>query len=72
MLLKTNPETEKIIKDEITGEELKILIKFGQSLELKKIQKLMEGFLRVKEEMKHSPIPTLPLEIIVLENSSKG
>jgi len=72
MLLKTNPETEKIIKDEITGEELKILIKFGQSLELKKIQKLMEEFLRVKEEMKHSPIPTLPLEIIVLENSSKG
>lgn len=71
LLLKTNPETEKIIKDEMTDEELKILIKFAQSLELKKIQKLMEGFLRVKEEIKHSPIPTLPLEIIVLENSSK-
>jgi len=71
MLLKTNPETEKIIKDEMTDEELKVLIKFGQSLELKKIQKLMEGFLRVKEEIKHSPIPTLPLEIIVLENASK-
>lgn len=72
MLLKTNPETEKIIKDEMTDEELKVLIKFSQNLELKKIQKLMEGFLRVKEEIKHSPIPTLPLEIIVLENTNKS
>jgi len=69
LLLKTNAETEKIIKDETTEEELKTLIKLSQNFDLKHLQKLMEGFLRVKEEIKHSPIPTLPLEIIVLENS---
>jgi DNA polymerase-3 subunit gamma/tau len=69
LLLKTNAETEKIIKDEMTEEELKIIIKLSQNFDLKHLQKLMEGFLRVKEEIKHSPIPTLPLEIIVLENS---
>jgi len=69
LLLKANAETEKIIKDGMTEEELKTLTKLSQNFDLKHLEKLMEGFLRVKEEIKHSPIPTLPLEIIVLENS---
>jgi len=69
LLLKINPEIEKIIKNEVTEEELEALKKFSQNFENQNLQKLIEEFLKAKDEIKRSPIPTLPLEIIVLENS---
>lgn len=68
MLLKTNPNTKQFLEDETTEEELKTLEKFSSEFDLKKIQKLLESFLRVKEDIKYSPIPTLPIEIIILES----
>ena len=69
LLLKINPEIEKIIENEVTEEELETLKKFSQNFENQNLQKLIEEFLKAKDEIKRSPIPTLPLEIIVLENS---
>ena len=69
LLLKINPEIEKIIKNEVTDEEMEALKKFSQNFENQNLQKLIEEFLKAKDEIKRSPIPTLPLEIIVLENS---
>ena len=70
MLLKISPEAEASINDELTKEELEALKKLANKFEAKTIAKLLESFLKTKDEIKYSPIPTLPLEIIVLENNS--
>jgi DNA polymerase III subunit gamma/tau len=67
LLLKANPETEEILKDELTKEQLETLKKLSEKFEIKELKKLMEEFLKAKEAIKHSPIPTLPLELIVFE-----
>jgi DNA polymerase III gamma/tau subunit len=67
LLLKANPETEKILKDELTEDQLKTLKGLTEKFEIKELKKLMEEFLKAKEAIKHSPIPTLPLELIVFE-----
>lgn len=67
LLLKANPETEKILKDELTEDQLKTLKDLTEKFEIKELKKLMEEFLKAKEAIKHSPIPTLPLELIVFE-----
>lgn len=70
MLIKTNPDTKMFIQEETTEEEIKALEKFSTEFDLKKIQKLLDSFLRVKDEIKYSPIPTLPIEIIILESAN--
>lgn len=67
LLLKANPETGEILKDELTKEQLETLKKLSEKFEIKELKKLMEEFLKAKEAIKHSPIPTLPLELIVFE-----
>lgn len=67
LLLKTNPDTEKILKDELTSEQLTTLKELVNKFDVKELKKLMEEFLKAKDSIKHSPIPTLPLELIVFE-----
>ena len=67
LLLKANPETEKILKEELTEEQLKSLKDLTGKFEIKELKKLLDEFLKAKEAIKHSPIPTLPLELIIFE-----
>ena len=67
LLLKANPDTENILKEELTEDQLKSLKELVGKFEIKELKKLMEEFLKAKDAIKHSPIPTLPLELIVFE-----
>ena len=67
LLLKANADTEKILKDELTKEQLEALKKLAEKFDIKELKKLMDEFLKAKEAIKHSPIPTLPLELIAFE-----
>lgn len=67
LVLKTNPQMLTLLTaewGEETGQQLQIL---GNSLETKQILSLMQALLRARQEIKISPIPQLPLEILVAE-----
>ena len=67
LLLKANPDTEKILKDELTKEQLETLKELAGKFDMKELKKLTDEFLKAKDAIKHSPIPTLPLELIIFE-----
>ncbi len=66
-ILKISPETENIFLDELTPEYLEELKLLSNKLKWERLKFLLDEFIRIKEVIKHSPIPTLPLEIIALK-----
>lgn len=69
LLLKSSAESEKFIKEELTEEEFSFLKKLAEKFSFKDLEKLIDQFLNVKNQIKYSPLPTLPLELIILENA---
>lgn len=67
-LLKTSFELETILRNEVTKEELEILKKQSELLEMNKIQKLILAFMQAQSMFYSSPIESLPLELVILEN----
>jgi DNA polymerase-3 subunit gamma/tau len=66
-ILKVSLETENLFSDEISSEHLKELKSLANRFEWERLRNLLDEFIKVKEVIKHSPIPTLPIEIIALE-----
>jgi len=67
-LLRTSEELESILKQEVTKEELEILKGQAKLLEGNKIQKLILAFMQAQNQFYNSPIESLPLELVILEN----
>ncbi|HOV88955.1 MAG TPA: DNA polymerase III subunit gamma/tau [Candidatus Paceibacterota bacterium] len=72
MLLKINPQISQIIKDEFTEDQLEKVNQLAQDFPMDDLQKLIDSLLKIKEQIKYSPIQTLPLEMIVIQLCSKN
>ncbi len=67
-LLKTSLDLESILVSEVTKEELVVLKEQALALDNIKIQKLILAFLQAQNQFYNSPIESLPLELVILEN----
>lgn len=67
LLLKINPQIENIIKDEFTPDQFIKIQSFSQKFSLNDLHKIIDLLIRIKEQIKYSPIPTLPLELIIIQ-----
>ena len=72
MLLKINPQISQIIKDEFTEDQLEKVNQLAQDFPMDDLQKLIDSLLKIKEQIKYSPIQTLPLEMVVIQLCSKN
>jgi len=72
MLLKINPQISQIIQDEFTEDQLEKVNQLAQSFPMNDLQKLIDSLLKIKEQIKYSPIQTLPLEMIVIQLCSEN
>ncbi len=68
ILLKISPETEEIFAKELSDNQLEKIKEISNKFEVSHLKKLLDLFIKAKEMIKNSPIPTLPLEIIIIEN----
>lgn len=67
LLLKINSQIENIIKDEFTPDQFIKIQQLSQSFSQNDLQKIIDLLIRIKEQIKYSPIPTLPLELVVIQ-----
>jgi len=67
MLLKINPQISQIIQEEFTVEQFEKMNYFAQVFEIKDLQIIIESLIKIKEQIKYSPIPSLPLEMSILQ-----
>ncbi len=70
LMLKISPELEQLLIKEASEEEIKILKEkaLDKNIDEKKAKQLIVAFSKAKDEIKKSSIPTLPLELAVVEN----
>jgi len=67
LLLKINNQLAELIKDDFTPEQFEKIKELVQKFEILDLQKLIDMILRLKEQIKYSPIPTLPLEMVIIQ-----
>jgi DNA polymerase III gamma/tau subunit len=67
LLLKISPSLASILEKETTEEELSILFKQAQQIELPFLEKILRKLIDVQNQMKRSPIIILPLELFISE-----
>ena len=65
LLLKLSPSLGKIIDRETTPEEMAILFKQSQGGDRNYLEKLLRGLVEVQNQLKWSPISSLPLELFI-------
>jgi len=68
LIIKISNDLADLLKEEITDDELNILVKQAEKLEVEHIKKWIDQFLSSQNTIKRSPIPTLPLELAVIES----
>lgn len=66
-VLKVSPETEKILSSDMAQEQITDIKNLAQKFSIEKIKKLLNEMIKIQDLIKHSPIPTLPLELIVMD-----
>ncbi len=71
-IIKLSSETESLFLDELTPENLKELKLLANKFEWERLRNLLDEFIKIKEVIRHSPIPTLPIEIIALEYQKRS
>jgi len=66
LMAKINPAVLASVSG-INDEETKNISALGQSIESQRLIKMIVGFSNARNEIKHSPVPQLPLELAVIE-----
>ncbi|MDP2647956.1 MAG: DNA polymerase III subunit gamma/tau [Candidatus Yanofskybacteria bacterium] len=69
LIAKINPAT-LASSNSLQDSENELIRSYAAAIEVQQLIKLLAAFTIAKNEMKHSPIPQLPLELAVLENTS--
>ncbi|HPC30939.1 MAG TPA: DNA polymerase III subunit gamma/tau [Candidatus Paceibacterota bacterium] len=67
LLLKISPSLASILEKETTDEELSILFKQAQLIELPYLERLLKRLVEVQYQIKRSPVKILPLELFISE-----
>lgn len=67
LLLKISPQLENLLAEELTDDGLKIINYQKEKGEIDFLKKLIDQFIIARLQIKRSPIPTLPLELTILE-----
>ncbi len=67
LLLKISPSLASILEKETTDEELKILFKQSSLIEINYLERLLKRLIETQNQIKRSPFPILPLEILISE-----
>jgi DNA polymerase III delta subunit len=67
MILKVDAELSKLVAQELTDEQKKIILEQAQKLSFEDLGKLIRLFIQAEYEIKNSILPQLPLELVVIE-----
>lgn len=68
LALKLSPSVEKFYKKELTSDNLELLKKHSALIDPEKHIKLIKSLIRAYSEMRYSPFPIAPLEVVIIEN----
>ncbi len=68
--LKVNPALEKMFEKELTKDEIDAVKKLGAGADAAAILKVVKALIRAYSEMRYSPFPIVPLEIMLIETLS--
>jgi len=67
MVLQVDPALEKLFSRELPDEELQALKGFAKSFHPAKVRELVKGFMNAQYLIRRAVIPTLPIELVILE-----
>lgn len=67
MLLKVDASLSELIKQELTPDQLEVIKKQAEVFSLKGAAQAVKIFMTAQNDIKRSPIPSLPLELAVVE-----
>jgi len=67
MILQLDPSMENIFQRELSDEELRTLKKLAASFNTIKLRELLRGFMGSQYLIRRAVIPTLPIELVILE-----
>ena len=70
IIAKVSHDTAKDFRDELTPEQITQIKKLAETIDTKNIIKIIQTFMALRQEIKTSPIPQLPLELAVMELST--
>jgi DNA polymerase III subunit gamma/tau len=68
LALKLSPKVEKFYQKELTSDSLELLRKHSVLIDPEKHIKLIKSLIRAYSEMRYSPFPIAPLEVVIIEN----
>ncbi|MBI2633856.1 MAG: hypothetical protein HYW80_00935, partial [Parcubacteria group bacterium] len=71
MILQIEPSLDKLFSHELTDEELEALKQLAASFDQAKLRELVKGFMNAQYLIRRAVIPTLPLELVILETFTK-
>ncbi|MBI2098421.1 MAG: DNA polymerase III subunit gamma/tau [Candidatus Colwellbacteria bacterium] len=72
LVLKINPQLEKMFENEFTKEQLERMQQQSQQFDEKLLPRIVENFMEAEQKMKYSSIIQLPLELAIIESCGIG
>ncbi|OHA64887.1 MAG: DNA polymerase III, subunit gamma and tau [Candidatus Wildermuthbacteria bacterium RIFCSPHIGHO2_01_FULL_48_27b] len=72
LVLKINPQLEKMFENEFTKEQLERMQQQAQQFDEKLLPRIVENFMEAEQKMKYSSIIQLPLELAIVESCGIG
>src|SRR3989344_2554071 len=72
LVLKINPQLEKMFANEFTKEQLERMQQQAQQFDEKLLPRIVENFMEAEQKMKYSSIVQLPLELAIVESCGIG
>ena len=72
LVLKINPQLEKMFESELTKEQLERMQQQTQQFDEKFLPRIVENFMEAEQKMKYSSIIQLPLELAIVESCKIG
>ncbi|MGE4554765.1 MAG: DNA polymerase III subunit gamma/tau [Candidatus Paceibacterota bacterium] len=71
LLIKISPSLAHLLEKELTDQELKDLFKQATLIEITYLEKLLKRLVEIQSQLKRSPLPVLPFEILISEELIK-
>lgn len=65
-VIKASPKTEDLIKEDLSSDQMLKIKELADKFSSDDLKKLLNEMIKIQELIKHSPLPTLPLELIVM------
>ena len=72
MVLKINPELDRMFADNYTKEQLETVKKQSEEFDEKLLPQIVENFMQAENKMKYASIIQLPLELAIIDSCQVG